>query len=129
MQRLSWSNTVQLTLSIQHFSELRLLFEHNALPAIEYLNITIENLDTNLSSNVNISVPKVQLSKDSLRETATGGTPLKHLLLRYITLNDVIILIGSITMPLLEELILIDMYDDIASGHVNELHLTYLNER
>jgi hypothetical protein len=72
-----------------------------------YLNITIENLDTNLSSNVNIQL----LSKDSLREMATGGTHLKHLLLRYITLDDVIILIGSINMPLLEELILIDMYD------------------
>ncbi|CAF2960608.1 unnamed protein product [Rotaria sp. Silwood2] len=129
MQPLSWSNTVQLTLSIQHSSELRLLFEHNALPAIEYLNITIENLDTNLPSNVNISVPNVQITKDSLRETATGGTHLKHLLLRYITLNDVIILIGSIAMPLLEELILIDMYDDTLDrlGQFQELcSSTYL---
>ncbi|CAF1322814.1 unnamed protein product [Rotaria sordida] len=129
MQPLSWSNTVQLTLSIQYFSELRLLFEHNALPAIEYLNITIENLDTNLPFNVNISASNVQLSKYSLRETATGDTHLKHLLLRYITLNDVMILIGSITMPLLEELILIDMYDDTLDhlGQFQELcSSTYL---
>jgi hypothetical protein len=108
MRQLSWPNTIQLTLSIQHSSELKLLFQHNALPAIEYLNITIENLHTNLPSNINISA----LNKDSLRETANGGTHLKILILRYITLHDAIILIGSLTMPLLEELILIDMYDD-----------------
>jgi len=112
MQSLSWPNTVQLTLSIKHSSEISLLFEHNALPAIEYLNITIENLNTNLPSSVNISAPNVQLSKDSLRQTAIGCAHLKHLLLRYITLNDVIILIGLSSMPLLEELILINMYDD-----------------
>ncbi|CAF3044303.1 unnamed protein product [Rotaria sp. Silwood2] len=108
MQSLSLSNTVQLTISIQHPSELRLLFEHNALPAIEYLNITIENPQT----IVPCKVPNTQLCKDSLRQTANGGTHLRVLVLRYITLNDVIILIGSLTMPLLEELILIDMYDD-----------------
>jgi hypothetical protein len=112
MKQLSWPNTIQLTLSIQHSNELRLLFQHNALPAIEYLNITIENLHTTLPSNINISTLNIQLSKDSLRETINGGTHLKILILRYITLSDAIILIGSLTMPLLEELILIDMYDD-----------------
>ncbi|CAF3998479.1 unnamed protein product [Rotaria sordida] len=108
MQPLSLSNTVQLTLSIQHPSELRLLFEHNALPAIEYLNITIENPQT----TVPCKVPNTQLWKDSLRQTANGGTHLRVLVLRYITLNDVIILIGTLTMPLLEELILIDIQQD-----------------
>ncbi|UJR16750.1 hypothetical protein I4U23_003650 [Adineta vaga] len=41
MEQLSWPNTVQLTLSIQYFSELKLLFQHNALPAIEYMNIIL----------------------------------------------------------------------------------------
>ncbi|CAF3440956.1 unnamed protein product [Rotaria sp. Silwood2] len=117
MQSLSLSNTVQLTISIQHPSELRLLFEHNALPAIEYLNITIENPQT----TVPCKVPITQLCKDSLRQTANGGTHLRVLVLRYITLNDVIILIGSLTMPLLEELILIDMYDDNRLGQFQEL--------
>jgi hypothetical protein len=108
MEQLSWPNTVRLTLSIQHPSELRLLFQHNGLPAIEYLNITIENLQTIASCKVS----NTQLSEDSLRETTNGGTHLKVLILRYISLNDVIILISSIAMPALEELILIDMYDD-----------------
>jgi len=112
MQPLCWPNTVQLTLSIQHPSELLVLFERNALPAIEQLNITNENLHTDLSSYANKSLPNIQLSKDYLRETANGGIHLKHLLLRYITLHDFIRLVSLLTMPSLEELILIDMYDD-----------------
>ncbi|CAF4039957.1 unnamed protein product [Adineta steineri] len=128
-QPLSWPNTVQLTLSIQNPSEISLLFEQNALPAIEYLNITIQNLNTNLPSDVDISAPNIQLSKDSLRQTAIGSAYLKHLLLRYITLNDVIILIGSLIMPLLEELILINMYDNTLDrfGQFQEIcNSTYL---
>ncbi|UJR16749.1 hypothetical protein I4U23_003649 [Adineta vaga] len=50
-----------------------------------------------------------------------GGTLLRVLILRYISLNDVITLIGSITMPVLEELILIDMHDDNRLGQFQEL--------
>jgi hypothetical protein len=112
MEPISWPNTVQLTLSIKHSSEISLLFEHNALSAIEYLNITIENLNTNIPSSVNISASNVQPSKDSLRQTPIGCAHLKHLLLRFITLNDVITLLSSSSIPLLEELILINMYDN-----------------
>ncbi|CAF3917784.1 unnamed protein product, partial [Adineta steineri] len=112
MRPLSWPNTVQLTLSIQRSSEIILLFKYNALPAIEYLSITIENMNTDLAFNTDISAMDIQLSEDSLRQTTVGSTHLKHLLLRYITLNDAIILIGSSIMPVLEELILINMYDN-----------------
>ncbi|UJR35439.1 hypothetical protein I4U23_028196 [Adineta vaga] len=108
MEQLSWPSTIQLTLSIQYPSELALLFQNNALPAIEYLNITIENPQTVASCKVS----NTQRSKDSLRETTTGGAHLRVLILHNATLNDVIMLIGSLTLPVLEELILIDMYDD-----------------
>ncbi|CAF0741225.1 unnamed protein product [Adineta steineri] len=121
MRPLSWPNTVQLTISIQRSSEIILLFKYNALSAIEYLNITIENMNTDLAFNTDISAMDIQLSEDSLRQTAVVSTHLKHLLLRYITLNDAIILIGSSIMPVLEELILINMYD-------NESYMRDLNE-
>jgi hypothetical protein len=110
MQPLCWPNTVQLTLSIQRPSELMLLLQCNALPAIEHLNVTNEELHTALPLGVSKSVPYIRLSEHGLREGA-DGTRLRFLLLRYITLSDVIILIGSLTMPLLEKLILVDMYD------------------
>ncbi|CAF1587063.1 unnamed protein product [Rotaria magnacalcarata] len=46
MRPLNWPNTVQLTLSIQHPSELALLLKRDALPAIEHLNITNEEMRT-----------------------------------------------------------------------------------
>ncbi|CAF0724874.1 unnamed protein product [Adineta steineri] len=129
MRPLCWPNTVQLTLSIQHSSEIILLFKYNALSAIEYLNITIENINTDLAFNTDISAMDIQLSEDSLRQTVVASTHLKHLLLRYITLNDAIILIGSSIMPVLEELILINMYDNTLDrfGQFQELcSSTYL---
>jgi hypothetical protein len=87
-----------------------LLLQRNALPAIEYLNVTNEELHTALPLGVSKSVPDIRLSEHGLHERA-DGTRLRFLLLRYITLSDVIILIGSLTMPLLEKLILVDMYD------------------
>ncbi|CAF0904086.1 unnamed protein product [Adineta ricciae] len=109
MKQLSWPNTIRLTLAIQYSSELILLFQRNALPAIEYLNITIENTHTTSFSSVNTPLSKRQLSQASLRETATH---LRFLLLRYISLSEFIALIGSVNMPALEELTLVDMYDD-----------------
>ncbi|CAF4598086.1 unnamed protein product, partial [Rotaria magnacalcarata] len=39
---LDWIHTVRLTLSLQHSSELILLFMPAALPLLEHLNVTIE---------------------------------------------------------------------------------------
>ncbi|CAF1315387.1 unnamed protein product, partial [Didymodactylos carnosus] len=110
MEPLYWPNTNQLTLSIQHSSELILLLKRGALPAIEHLNITNEEIRTALPLRQHISASNIHLCEYNLREIA-DGTRLRTLLLRYITLSDIIILIGSLTMPLLEKLILIDLYD------------------
>ncbi|CAF3626498.1 unnamed protein product [Rotaria sordida] len=110
MQQLYWPNTVQLTLSIQHSSELMLLLQRGALPMIEHLNVTNEEIRTVLPLDRHKSVGNIQLCENDLRQIG-DGTRLRSLLLRYFTLTDVIILIGSLSMPLLEQLILVDLYD------------------
>jgi hypothetical protein len=110
MRPLCWPNTVQLTLSIQHANELMLLFQHGALPAIEHLNVTNEEIPTALSPGQQKLIPNIQLCEHVLRQTA-DGTRLKSLLLRYINLGDVIILIRSVAMRLLQKLTLVDLYD------------------
>jgi hypothetical protein len=110
MRPLCWPNTVQLTLSIQHANELMLLFQHGALPAIEHLNVTNEEIRTAFSPGQQKLIPNIQLCEHVLRQTA-DGTRLKSLLLRYINLGDVIILIRSLAMPLLQKLTLVDLYD------------------
>ena len=112
MQQLCWPNTVQLTLSIQYSCELKYLFEENALPAIEYLNITIEDWNSIEEYNeISRSDSNIELSRDSLRQTTTACTHLKYLVIHFITLTDFITLIDSLTLVSLEELTLIDMYD------------------
>ncbi|CAF4217657.1 unnamed protein product, partial [Rotaria sordida] len=111
MESLYWPNTVQLTLSIQYPSELVLLLKRDALPAIEHLNITNEQIHTVFPLRRYIPVSNIHLCDYNLREIA-DGTRLRSLLLRYLSLSDIILLIDSLTMPLLEKLILIDLYDD-----------------
>lgn len=109
MKPLCWTNTVQLTLSIQHSSELMLLFQDNALPMIEHLNITNEEILTALSSHQDKPILINQLCVDNFRRV-TGDIKLRSLVLRYISIGDLVILIDSLNMPLLEKLILIDLY-------------------
>jgi hypothetical protein len=109
MEPLCWPNTVKLTLSIQQSSELVLLFKRDALPIVEHLNVTNEALRFGLLHQ-HKPVPNIHLSDHDLRQIC-DGTRLRSLLLRNIALNDVIVLIGSLNMPLLEKLTLIDSYD------------------
>jgi hypothetical protein len=110
MQPLCWSHTVKLTLSIQQSTELVLLFKRDALPIVEHLNVTNEALRFDLPPDQHRSVANIYLSDYDLHQIG-DGTRLRSLLLRNIALNDVIVLIGSLTMPLLEKLTLIDSYD------------------
>ncbi|CAF1412732.1 unnamed protein product [Adineta ricciae] len=110
MEPLHWPNTTRLTLSIQQSSELILLFKRDALPAIEHLSITNEDVRTALPSRKYLLVPNIHLCDYNLREIA-DGSHLRSLILRYVTLSDTIILLDSLVMPVLEKLILIDLYD------------------
>jgi hypothetical protein len=110
MPPLRWTNTVRLTLSVQHSSEIMLLFRRDALPAIEHLNITNEEIRIVSSLHQNKSVPNIQFSEHDLHQIS-DSCRLRSLLIRYISLGDLVVLIGSSKMPLLEKLTLIDLYD------------------
>ncbi|CAF5219535.1 unnamed protein product, partial [Rotaria magnacalcarata] len=106
MQPLYWPNTVQLTLSIQQPSELTLLLKRGALPATEHLNVTNEEMRTALPLYRYKPISNIQLCEHELRKVA-DGTRLRSLVLRYINLKDAVILMDSLTMPLLEKLIFV----------------------
>lgn len=122
MKQLHWSNTVQLTLSIQHSSELMVLLQDDALPLIEHLDITNEEVRASFSLQHDKIISNIQLCDNHLHQSA-AGIRLRVLIIRYIALNDLIMLIGSLNMSLLEKLILVDLYDysklslDILSIH------------
>ncbi|CAF1343961.1 unnamed protein product [Rotaria sordida] len=105
-----WPNTAQLTLSIQCSNELILLLQRNTLPSIEQLSVTNEELHFPLLLNEGKSASGIRLCKHDLRERL-DGTRLRYLLLRYLSLSDVVILLDALTMPLLENMILVDLYD------------------
>jgi hypothetical protein len=109
LKRLCWPNTIELSLSIKHSSEIIYFFQNGALPSIEHLNITNEEMYTILPE-YHYKHENIKFYKNELNETV-NGTRLKSLFLRYIFLSDIIILINSLTMSLLEKLTLIDLYD------------------
>ena len=111
MRSIRWPNTVQLTLSIQCSSEITLLFQRNALPAIEHLSITNEEIRTASSFDQEKFVRTSQCSRRDLRRMV-DTSQLRSLLIRYIPLSDLLRLIILVKMPLLEQLTLIDLYDN-----------------
>ncbi|CAM2728191.1 unnamed protein product [Rotaria socialis] len=110
MKRLCWPDTIELSLSIKHSNEIMFLFRKGALPSIEHLNITNEDVYSILSEHKNKSISSISFDKSQLNEIV-DGTRLKSLFLRYIFLHDLIILMNSLAMPLLEKFILTDLYD------------------
>ncbi|CAF4744091.1 unnamed protein product, partial [Rotaria sp. Silwood2] len=110
MKRLCWPNTIELSLSIKHSNEIMFFFRNGALPSIEHLNITNEGIYSILPEHKNKSISNISFDKNQLNKIV-DGTQLKSLFLRYIFLNDLIILMNSLTMSLLEKFILIDLYD------------------
>ncbi|CAF4496806.1 unnamed protein product, partial [Rotaria sp. Silwood2] len=63
-------NTVQLTLSIQHPSELALLLKRGPLPAIEHLNVTNEEMLTARPLCQHKPLSNIQLCEHNLRQIA-----------------------------------------------------------
>ena len=98
--------TKQLTISVQHTSELFYLFQSNSLPLLEYLYVTIEQMDFTLSQ-----ICLQQLDKSNYSTNQIGLKKLRTLIIRYIHLKDLIILFNCCIMESLENLTLIDIYD------------------
>ncbi len=104
-------HTVRLTLSLQHSSELILLLMPKALPLLEHLNVTIEQSQKNLPSKSDQSTARFELCEQDLRRTNANGKKLRSLVLRLIELDDLLVLLNSLTFPLLETLTLVGVYD------------------
>jgi hypothetical protein len=116
--QLCWIYTIRLTLSLQHSSELILRLIPEALPLLEHLNVTIEQPQKKLTPKWNQSSPRFELCEQDIRRANANGTRLRSLVLRYIELDDLLVLLNSLTFPLLETLTLVDVYD---SCKYNEL--------
>ncbi|CAF3878575.1 unnamed protein product, partial [Rotaria sp. Silwood2] len=108
---LYWINTVRLTLSLQHSSELILLLMPEALPLLEHLNVTIEQPRKDLITKNGQSAEHFELCEKDLRCKNATGERLQSLVIRYIELDDLLILFNTLTFPLLHTLILVDIYD------------------
>ena len=98
-------------MSIQHPSELTHLFQRDALPAIEQLNITNDEIRAVPSLDQNRFLPSIQPFQHGLHQM-TDTCRLRSLLIRYILLDDLLKLFSSVKMPLLEQLTLVDLYDN-----------------
>jgi hypothetical protein len=103
--------TVCLTISLQHSSELILLLIPEALPLLEYLNVTIEQPRQDLITERKQPTKSVQLSENDLRYTNAAGTKLRSFVLRQMELQDLLTLFKIFTFPLLHTLILVDIFD------------------
>ena len=106
LKGLNWIYTKRLTISIQHTSELFYLFQSHSLPQLEYLYVTIEQMDFTLSQTC-----LQQLDKSNYSTNQIGLKKLRTLIIRYIHLKDLIILFNCFIMESLENLTLIDIYD------------------
>ena len=109
MGPLYWPHVTRLTLSILNSREFRRLLQRNALPMLEHLNVTIESMDPAFAYCPRREVPPARLTESELRRNA-DGTRLRTLSIRHIELHDMILLLDSLSMPLLVELTLIDIY-------------------
>ncbi|CAF1021951.1 unnamed protein product [Adineta steineri] len=108
---LYWMRTVCLTISVQHSSELILLFMPEALPLLEHLNVTIEQPRKDLITKRKQPAKSVQLSENDLRYANAAKTKLRSFVLRQIELDDLLTLFNTFTFPLLDTLILVDVFD------------------
>ncbi|UJR10933.1 hypothetical protein I4U23_015118 [Adineta vaga] len=108
---LYWMRTVCLTISLQHSSELILLLMPEALPLLEHLNVTIEQPRKDLITKRKQQTKSIQLSEKDLRDTNAAGTKLRSFVLRQMELQDLLTLFNILTFPLLETLILVDIFD------------------
>jgi hypothetical protein len=112
MAPLYWPYTNRLTLSVQHASELELLLKRNVTPTLEHLTVTIEHMDLVVTKR---STPRAHFCEQTLRQKA-DATRLRTLFIRHMAFEDLIVLLACLSMPLLEQLTLIDIYGQSKSS-------------
>ena len=83
--------------------------QRNALPMLEHLSVTIESMDPAFSFFPCEEASVAHSSEIELLRNA-DGTRLRTLNIRHIALHDLVLLLDSLSMPLLIELTLIDIH-------------------
>lgn len=111
MKTLFWSRTVQLTLSVQYPFEIIIILQNGAIPLLEHLNITFEQEQYEEKPYLQKQQPQIQFCPSDIRRI-TDATRLQTLILRHLALNQLIILLNSLNMPLLKKLTLVDIFDE-----------------
>jgi hypothetical protein len=108
---LFWPNTVHLTLSIQYSFELIVILQRGAISYLEHLNVTIEQDMLQRWFYWKPPPRYIRLCGYNIRQR-TDATRLRTLILRHLPLYELVLLLGFLNMPLLEKLILIDIFDE-----------------
>lgn len=87
-----------------------LLLRKNALPLLEQLYVTIEwtVFDLDLPAR---APPAFRLPENDLRPM-TDATCLRVLVVRHLSLDQVIVLLRCLELPVLHQLTLVDIFDD-----------------
>ncbi|CAF3475682.1 unnamed protein product [Rotaria socialis] len=111
MKPFFWSRAVQLTLSVQYPFEIIVILQSGAIPLLEHLNITFEQEQFEEKPYLQEKQPDIQFCQSDIRRM-TDATRLQSLLLRHLALNQLIILLDSLNMPLLKKLTLVDIFDE-----------------
>ncbi|CAF3765560.1 unnamed protein product [Rotaria sp. Silwood1] len=111
MKTLFWSRTVQLTLSVQYPSEIIIILQNGAIPLLENLSITFEQEQYEEKPYLKKQQPHIRFCQSDIHRM-TDATKLQTLLLRHLALNQLIILLNSLNMPLLKKLTLVDIFDE-----------------
>ncbi len=107
-----WPHIVQLTLSIQYSFELIVILQRGTMPHLEHLNVTIEQEKFDEKSYLGESPPRyTQLCDIAIRQRA-DATRLQTLILRHLALSELVTLLHSLNMPVLEKLTLVDLFDE-----------------
>lgn len=89
-----------MTFTVRFPFEIVSIFEKQATPCLEHLDLTIEREQDQFDS----------LSPNNIR-LMTDATRLKTFVLRHLSLSNVILLISSMNMPHLNKLTLVDIFD------------------
>jgi hypothetical protein len=94
-------NTVYLSLFVRRLSDLFILLDPQVSPVLDHLSVTF------------IKQHKHDLNNGSKVKNITNITSrLRSLRLNYMSLDDLLIFLSSVHMPLLEKLTLIEIHDN-----------------
>lgn len=98
LKNLHWPRTTELTLTVRFPFEIIFILRNKAIPFLEHLYITIEREQLRDEVYLTPKQPQIQFCRNDIR-LMTDGSRLKTLILRHLSLSNVILLIGSMNMP------------------------------